>query len=131
MARNLFLLGLIYANLYGADFIFSAHIFTKNHVVTYENISISPSMSTNSYKKLNYLCTLKSPKEELQSDYEYLLGVKEELLECFLAQKIKVYANSTTTLTKANTNTQFFTIPIHFRAILNKNSSKIYRLIKR
>lgn len=128
MERSLLLLVLIYTNLIGADFIFSAHISTINHVVTYQKISISPSMSSMISKKEegSYICTLKRKKDKFQQDYEYILNIKDKLFDCFLTQKVKVYENSLFSTTKIDATTQIFITPIYFRAIFTKDNCKIY-----
>lgn len=129
MERNFCLLVLFCANLFGADFIFSAHISTTNHIVTYQKISISPSMSTAiSKKEEGYICTIDKKREKYQKEYDYLLNSKDELFDCFLSQKVKVYENSVISQMKANTNTQIFLTPIYFRAIFGQNNCKIYAL---
>lgn len=129
MERNLCLLILLCADLFGADFIFSAHISTTNHIVTYQKISISPSMSSAiSKKEGSYICTIDKKRAKYQKEYNYLLSSKDELFDCFLSQKVKVYENSLISQMRANTNTQIFIIPIYFRAIFGQNSCKIYSI---
>ncbi len=111
----------------GADFIFSAHISTENHLLTYQDFSISPVMRELNDKEEAYLCTINKPKKH-KRDYEYLLEHKEELLECFYAKKVKVYGSSITRMMKSNSNTQIFIIPTSFRSIFDKKKCKIYEL---
>lgn len=129
MERNLCLLILTCANLLGADFIFSAHISTTNHVLTYQDFFVSPSMQTEQKNaKKSYICTINEKKSQNQSQYNYLLKYKEKLLECFFGQQAKVYDTSITTMLKARTNTQLFITPIRFRAIFGEKSCKIFTL---
>lgn len=129
MERSLCLLVLICTNIFGADFIFSAHISTTNHIVTYEKISISPTMhTTKNTKKPKYICTIDKKLAKYQKEYDYLLDTKEKLFDCFLSQEVKVYENSILSQNYADANTQIFITPIYFRAVFGQNSCKIYTI---
>lgn len=125
MERSFCLLILISLNLLGADFIFSAQISTINHVLTYEDMSISKTMLKSTQDDI-YLCTIDKKKPKSQTQYDYLLNHKDKLFECFLGQSIKVYDYSLYENTKSNLNTQLFLNPVRFRMICTQRNCKIY-----
>ncbi len=114
--------------LRAGDFIFSAHFSSTNHVITFQDFLLSPSMQEKSQDDGSYLCTINKKKPKNQNEYKYLLKHKEELYECFLAQKVKVYGNSSTELLRSKTQTQYFVTPVRFRAEFDEHQCKIYLL---
>lgn len=118
-----------FSNLFGAEFIFSAHFSTSNNILTYENFSISPSMYENGFDKneVDYACTIDRKIKKNQTQYEYLQNSKSELLDCFVGKKVQVYGYDETNLLKlVSSNTQLFVNPIKFRAIFSKDKCYIY-----
>lgn len=116
MERNLLLL-VLSTFLFGGDsFYYWAKITTKNSVVVRQEFSVSPIMNkeklTNNTKQ--FLCTIKQKKTNNQTSYDYLQKAQSQLFECFLGQKLKVYAYDDYERRLANTNTHFIIYPTPF-----------------
>lgn len=128
MERSFCLLALIFCNIFGADFVFSAQISTKNNVLEYEKINISPLMSRE-YKKITpSIYHFNSQKPKNQSEHEYLKSHEDELYNCFMTQSVKVYGKSEMNLLYMNANTQLFFNPVRFNITFNANGADIYLL---
>ncbi len=127
MERNLLLLIFLGLKLCGAEFIYSAHLSTENHILKYQKFSISPVMTKMENASKDYLCTIDEPIKDM-SQYDYLLEHKDKLLECFILKKIKIRNNTTSTLKNIESNTQLFISPTRFKTICDKKKCKIYKL---
>ncbi len=128
MERSFLLLICFCANLIGAEFIYSAHISTENHILSYQDFNISPIMTKQEHKKEIFSCTLNEPKPKKQSEYDYLLNHKEKLFDCFFSQKTRVNDSLITTLKGSHSNTQLFIVPLRFKPVFYKQKCEIYVL---
>lgn len=126
MARNFCLLVFILVKGFSGDFIFSAHISTKNNVVTYEGIFISPLMQKTDTKYDKLVCKLHNKKLNSQTEVEYLNHSQDELFECFVSSGVKIDDSYLSQNSKIRTNTQIFILPIHFQTIYKKGICYVY-----
>ncbi len=107
------------------DFIFSADLFSSNHVIYYQNFSISPCMYKPSGKK-HFICYIDPKTSPTQSEFEFLQKQKDKLLSCFISQNVKVQDSSLTTTKGSFANTNLVLEPVRFFLSLDANKSRVF-----
>ena len=111
------------------EYIFWAHFFTTNQMLSTRVIAISKAMKKNDESEFLPFCELRATKVATQSELEFFRSHEEELADCFTKSPFKVLEYSGYELhsakQKAKLHTNITQIPIHFIAIFKAQGATI------
>lgn len=111
------------------EYIFWAHFFTTNQMLSTRVIAISKAMKKNDESEFLPFCELRATKVAEQSELEFFRSHEEELADCFTKSPFKVLEYSGYELhsakQKAKLHTNITQIPIHFIAIFKAQGATI------
>ena len=111
------------------EYIFWAHFFTTNQMLSTRVIAISKAMKKSDESEFLPFCELRATKAAGQSELEFFRSHEEELADCFTKSPFKVLEYSGYELKaakqKAILHTNITQIPIHFIAIFKAQSATI------
>ena len=111
------------------EYIFWAHFFTTNQMLSTRVIAISKAMKKSDESKFLPFCELRATKVATQSELEFFRSHEEELADCFTKSPFKVLEYSGYELQsakqKAKLHTNITQIPIHFIAIFKAQGATI------
>ena len=111
------------------EYIFWAHFFTTNQMLSTRVIAISKAMKKNDESEFLPFCELRATKVAGQSELEFFRSHEEELADCFTKSPFKVLEYSGYELQsakqKAILHTNITQIPIHFIAIFKAQGATI------
>ena len=111
------------------EYIFWAHFFTTNQMLSTRVIAISKAMKKSDESEFLPFCELRATKVAGQSELEFFRSHEEELADCFTKSPFKVLEYSGYELhsakQKAVLHTNITQIPIHFIAIFKAQGATI------
>ena len=111
------------------EYIFWAHFFTTNQMLSTRVIAISKAMKKSDESEFLPFCELRATKAAGQSELEFFRSHEEELADCFTKSPFKVLEYSGYELhsakQKAKLHTNITQIPIHFIAISKAQGATI------
>ena len=111
------------------EYIFWAHFFTTNQMLSTRVIAISKAMKKSDESEFLPFCELRATKVAGQSELEFFRSHEEELANCFTKSPFKVLEYSGYELQsakqKAKLHTNITQIPIHFIAIFKAQGATI------
>ena len=111
------------------EYIFWAHFFTTNQMLSTREIAISKAMKKSDESEFLPFCELRATKVATQSELEFFRSHEEELADCFTKSPFKVLEYSGYELQsakqKAKLHTNITQIPIHFIAIFKAQGATI------
>lgn len=111
------------------EYIFWAHFFTTNQMLSTRVIAISKAMKKSDESEFLPFCELRATKITRQSELEFFRSHEEELADCFTKSPFKVLEYSGYKLKaakqKAMLHTNITQIPIHFIAIFKAQGATI------
>ena len=111
------------------EYIFWAHFFTTNQMLSTRVIAISKAMKKSDESEFLPFCELRATKVTGQSELEFFRSHEEELADCFTKSPFKVLEYSGYELQsakqKAILHTNITQIPIHFIAIFKAQGATI------
>lgn len=111
------------------EYIFWAHFFTTNQMLSTRVIAISKAMKKSDESEFLPFCELRATKVAGQSELEFFRSHEEELADCFTKSPFKVLEYSGYELNsakqKAILHTNITQIPIHFIAIFKAQGATI------
>lgn len=111
------------------EYIFWAHFFTTNQMLSTRVIAISKAMKKSDESEFLPFCELRATKVAGQSELEFFRSHEEELADCFTKSPFKVLEYSGYELhsakQKAVLRTNITQIPIHFIAIFKAQGATI------
>lgn len=111
------------------EYIFWAHFFTTNQMLSTRVIAISKAMKKSDESEFLPFCELRATKVATQSELEFFRSHEEELADCFTKSPFKVLEYSGYELKaakqKAVLHTNITQIPIHFIAIFKAQGATI------
>ena len=111
------------------EYIFWAHFFTTNQILSTRVIAISKAMKKSDESEFLPFCELRATKAAGQSELEFFRSHEEELADCFTKSPFKVLEYSGYELKaakqKAILHTNITQIPIHFIAIFKAQGATI------
>ena len=111
------------------EYIFWAHFFTTNQMLSTRVIAISKAMKKSDESEFLPFCELRATKAAKQSELEFFRSHEEELADCFTKSPFKVLEYSGYELKaakqKAILHTNITQIPIHFIAIFKAQGATI------
>lgn len=111
------------------EYIFWAHFFTTNQMLSTRVIAISKAMKKSDESEFLPFCELRATKIAGQSELEFFRSHEEELADCFTKSPFKVLEYSGYELKaakqKAILHTNITQIPIHFIAIFKAQGATI------
>lgn len=111
------------------EYIFWAHFFTTNQMLSTRVIAISKAMKKSDESEFLPFCELRATKIAGQSELEFFHSHEEELADCFTKSPFKVLEYSSYELQsakqKARLHTNITHIPIHFIAIFKAQGATI------
>ena len=111
------------------EYIFWAHFFTTNQMLSTRVIAISKAMTKRDESKFLPFCELRATKVATQSELEFFRSHEEELADCFTKSPFKVLEYSGYELQSAKQKAKLYTnitqIPIHFIAIFKAQGATI------
>ena len=111
------------------EYIFWAHFFTTNQMLSTRVIAISKAMKKSDESEFLPFCELRATKVAGQSELEFFRSHEEELADCFTKSPFKVLEYSGYELNsakqKAKLHTNITQIPIHFIAIFKAQGATI------
>ena len=111
------------------EYIFWAHFFTTNQMLSTRVIAISKAMKKSDESEFLPFCELRATKAAGQSELEFFRSHEEELADCFTKSPFKVLEYSGYELQsakqKAILHTNITQIPIHFIAIFKAQGATI------
>ena len=111
------------------EYIFWAHFFTTNQMLSTRVIAISKAMKKSDESEFLPFCELRATKVAAQSELEFFRSHEEELADCFTKSPFKVLEYSGYELQsakqKAILHTNITQIPIHFIAIFKAQGATI------
>lgn len=111
------------------EYIFWAHFFTTNQMLSTRVIAISKAMKKNDESEFLPFCELRATKVAGQSELEFFRSHEEELADCFTKSPFKVLEYSGYELQsakqKAILHTNITQIPIHFIAVFKAQGATI------
>ena len=111
------------------EYIFWAHFFTTNQMLSTRVIAISKAMKKSDESKFLPFCELRATKIAGQSELEFFRSHEEELADCFTKSPFKVLEYSGYELHSAKQKAKLYTnitqIPIHFIAIFKAQGATI------
>ena len=102
------------SSLYGGEqFVFTARTVSKNHIVTYDNLSLSPLMRQRD-RLLDFSCDLMIKPSKRVDTYSFLLEHIDLIAECFLGENVRVYDYGEESFYLANYQTDTAVLPVYF-----------------
>ena len=111
------------------EYIFWAHFFTTNQMLSTRVIAISKAMKKSDESEFLPFCELRATKVAGQSELEFFRSHEEELANCFTKSPFKVLEYSGYELHSAKQKAKLYTnitqIPIHFIAIFKAQGATI------
>lgn len=111
------------------EYIFWAHFFTTNQMLSTRVLAISKAMKKSDESEFLPLCELKATKQNGQSELDFFHSHEEEIADCFTKSPFKVLEYSLYELNsakqKAKLHTNITQIPIHFIAIFKAQGATI------
>ena len=111
------------------EYIFWAHFFTTNQMLSTRVIAISKAMKKSDESEFLPFCELRATKVATQSELEFFRSHEEELADCFTKSPFKVLEYSGYELKAAKQKAKLYTnitqIPIHFIAIFKAQGATI------
>ena len=111
------------------EYIFWAHFFTTNQMLSTRVIAISKAMKKSDESEFLPFCELRATKAAKQSELEFFRSHEEELADCFTKSPFKVLEYSGYELHSAKQKSKLYTnitqIPIHFIAIFKAQGATI------
>ena len=111
------------------EYIFWAHFFTTNQMLSTRVIAISKAMKKSDESEFLPFCELRATKAAGQSELEFFRSHEEELADCFTKSPFKVLEYSGYELHSAKQKAKLYTnitqIPIHFIAIFKAQGATI------
>ena len=111
------------------EYIFWAHFFTTNQMLSTRVIAISKAMKKSDESEFLPFCELRATKVATQSELEFFRSHEEELADCFIKSPFKVLEYSGYELhsakQKAILHTNITQIPIHFIAVFKAQGATI------
>ncbi|MDY4859893.1 MAG: hypothetical protein SO144_03240 [Campylobacter sp.] len=111
------------------EYIFWAHFFTTNQMLSTRVIAISKAMKKSDESKFLPFCELRATKVATQSELEFFRSHEEELADCFTKSPFKVLEYSGYELHSAKQKAKLYTnitqIPINFIAIFKAQGATI------
>ena len=111
------------------EYIFWAHFFTTNQMLSTRVIAISKAMKKSDESEFLPFCELRATKVAGQSELEFFRSHEEELADCFIKSPFKVLEYSGYELHSAKQKSKLYTnitqIPIHFIAIFKAQGATI------
>ena len=111
------------------EYIFWAHFFTTNQMLSTRVIAISKAMKKSDESEFLLFCELRATKVAGQSELEFFRSHEEELADCFTKSPFKVLEYSGYELQSAKQKAKLYTnitqIPIHFIAIFKAQGATI------
>lgn len=111
------------------EYIFWAHFFTTNQMLSTRVIAISKAMKKSDESEFLPFCELRATKVAGQSELEFFRSHEEELADCFTKSPFKVLEYSGYELKAAKQkvilHTNITQIPIHFIAIFKAQGATI------
>ena len=111
------------------EYIFWAHFFTTNQMLSTRVIAISKAMKKSDESEFLPFCELRATKVATQSELEFFRSHEEELADCFTKSPFKVLEYSGYELKEAKQKAKLYTnitqIPIHFIAIFKAQGATI------
>ena len=111
------------------EYIFWAHFFTTNQMLSTRVIAISKAMKKSDESEFLPFCELRATKIAGQSELEFFRSHEEELADCFTKSPFKVLEYSGYELQSAKQKAKLYTnitqIPIHFIAIFKAQGATI------
>lgn len=111
------------------EYIFWAHFFTTNQMLSTRVIAISKAMKKSYESEFLPFCELRATKAAGQSELEFFRSHEEELADCFTKSPFKVLEYSGYELhsakQKAILHTNITQIPIHFIAVFKAQGATI------
>ena len=111
------------------EYIFWAHFFTTNQMLSTRVIAISKAMKKSDESEFLPFCELRATKAAKQSELEFFRSHEEELADCFTKSPFKVLEYSGYELHSAKQKAKLYTnitqIPIHFIAIFKAQGATI------
>lgn len=111
------------------EYIFWAHFFTTNQMLSTRVIAISKAMKKSDESEFLPFCELRATKVATQSELEFFRSHEEELADCFTKSPFKVLEYSGYELNSAKQKAKLYTnitqIPIHFIAIFKAQGATI------
>ena len=111
------------------EYIFWAHFFTTNQMLSTRVIAISKAMKKSDESEFLPFCELRATKVATQSELEFFRSHEEELADCFTKSPFKVLEYSGYELQSAKQKAKLYTnitqIPIHFIAIFKAQGATI------
>lgn len=117
------------------EYIFWAHFFTTNQMLSTRVIAISKAMKKSDESEFLPFCELRATKVAGQSELEFFRSHEEELADCFTKSPFKVLEYSGYELKaakqKAKLHTNITQIPIHFIAIFKAQGATILAKISK
>lgn len=97
----------------GEQFVFTARTVSKNHIVAYDNLTLSPLMRERK-KEANVLCELMIKPPKNQDTYTFLKEHIEMLAHCFIGKKTRVYDYGEEDLHVSMYQTDTMVLPVYF-----------------
>lgn len=117
------------------EYIFWAHFFTTNQMLSTRVIAISKAMKKSDESEFLPFCELRATKVAGQSELEFFRSHEEELADCFTKSPFKVLEYSGYELQsakqKAKLHTNITQIPIHFIAVFKAQGATILAKISK
>lgn len=117
------------------EYIFWAHFFTTNQMLSTRVIAISKAMKKSDESEFLPFCELRATKVATQSELEFFRSHEEELADCFTKSPFKVLEYSGYELQsakqKAILHTNITQIPIHFIAVFKAQGATILAKISK
>ena len=111
------------------EYIFWAHFFTTNQMLSTRVIAISKAMKKSDESEFLPFCELRATKAAGQSELEFFRSHEEELADCFTKSPFKVLEYSGYELHSAKQKAKLYTnitqSPIHFIAIFKAQGATI------
>lgn len=111
------------------EYIFWAHFFTTNQILSTRVLAISKAMKKSDESEFEPFCELRATKTAGQSELEFFRLHEEELADCFTKSPFKVLEYSGYELKNAKQRAKLHTnitqIPIHFIAIFKPQGATI------
>lgn len=117
------------------EYIFWAHFFTTNQMLSTRVLAISKAMKKSDESEFEPFCELRATKMLEQSELEFFRLHEEELADCFTKSPFKLLEFSIYELQnakqRANLRTNITQIPIHFIAIFKAQGATILAKISK
>jgi len=126
LERNLLILICISFLLGGDEFILTARTYTKDSVLVYDEISISPSMSKKDGVKLKK-CELLAD-EDFTDTLTFLNERKNEVALCFADESVRFHDFEEHKLNRSFSQTDATLLPVHFTVEFKEDLATLFIL---